>query len=360
MSLLRSGAADGLEAINPDGPVDKFPKSMLKEKQPLTASRHIMDQAFFKARLEQANMRDTVILKQKLADYKQVAIWTIEELKDKNLTLLLEDVYKLTILVLNVFTCTTGYSEERCFSDSDLARFAIYKLLQEQDPRFFAFIGKEKAETLNAFSEELCKDIEVSSLNYLESNIDQDIVSHTVHDTSLLICAMTFGAQEYVKRKHCVYLTNKHLSALMTKLNTKEQSVKMSEILNNGAKPADNEALGSYIQHEVQKQLKKAKSKAASKHQKKLRKNSSAPEKDASGKPTKNGRHGKKTEQKGTKKTPTPANPRTKKRTPKKVTFTKTPKEANAAPPKKVRKGKGQGKTRVVKRKDTRASNARS
>ena len=219
-------------------------------------------------------------------------------------------------------------------------------MLEEQEEPFYCFIGKNKAEAKKTFAEVLCQDIEVSSLNYFDSDIDQDIVLHTVPVITALISEITYKAQEYVKNKHCTYLTNKHLSALMTKLNTKDKSIEMASILNNGAKPADNEALGSYIQHEVRKQLKKLNGKPTKK-QKKLRKNSSALEKTTSGKPKKSGKNGKTPEEK-------PAQP-AKKRTPKKVSFAK---KTASKPSTKKRKGKE--KPRADKPKDTRKNSARS
>jgi len=112
-------------------------------------------------------------------------------------------------------------------------------------------------EAIKAFIDTLCKDIEVSLLNYFKSNNDQYIEIHTVLKISALVNETTYKAQYYIKNKHNVYLTNKNLSTLMTKLNTKEQSVNMTNILNDGDKPANNKAIGCLVEHKVQLQLKK-------------------------------------------------------------------------------------------------------
>ena len=88
--VTKIGSADRWKAINPDGPVENYPKRILQDKQPLTALRHIMDQTFSKDRLDQAKDKDTAVLKQKLADYKQGTIWIVEDIKDKKLVFLLE------------------------------------------------------------------------------------------------------------------------------------------------------------------------------------------------------------------------------------------------------------------------------
>ena len=270
-----------MEAIDPQDLVENYPKSTLCDT-PLTASKHIMEQPYFKDRLEQIKEQDTAKHKQKLKDYKQVAIWTVEDIKDQHLIFLPEEIYKLTILVIAVHIVKIGYSE--ClFSDSTLAQYAIHRMLHKQDKLFYMFIGKSKDEAIKAFIDILCKDIKVYLLNYFQSDNDQDILLHVVLETSTPINEITYKAQNYVKNKHNVYLTNKHLSTLMTKLNTKEQSVNMANILNKGDKPTNSKALGCLIQHKVQLQL-EILNRKPTKKQKKLQKNSSAPDKVAYGK----------------------------------------------------------------------------
>mmetsp|Transcript_59134 Transcript_59134/g.69150 ORF Transcript_59134/g.69150 Transcript_59134/m.69150 type:complete len:103 (+) Transcript_59134:983-1291(+) len=102
-----------------------------------------MDHSFFKDRLEQVKERDTAERKQKIVDYKQVAIWIVEDIKNQNLIFLLEEIYKPTILAIAIHTGKTGYSE-RLFRDSALARKAIHRMIHEQDKLFYMFIGKSE------------------------------------------------------------------------------------------------------------------------------------------------------------------------------------------------------------------------
>ena len=95
-----------MEAIDPQDLVENYPKSTLCDT-PLTASKHIMEQPYFKDRLEQIKEQDTAKHKQKLKDYKQVAIWTVEDIKDQHLIFLPEEIYKLTILVIAVHIVKT-------------------------------------------------------------------------------------------------------------------------------------------------------------------------------------------------------------------------------------------------------------
>ena len=95
-------------------------------------------------------------------------------------------------------------------------------MLHTQDRLFYIFTGKSKDKAIKAFIDTLCKDIKVSLLSYFQSNNGQDIVLHTVLETSTPINDITYKAQDYVKKKYNAYLTNKHLSLLMTKLNAKE------------------------------------------------------------------------------------------------------------------------------------------
>lgn len=116
------------------------------------------------------------------------------------------------------------------------------------------FFKIDKTEFQDIFVETLYQDLNLSTV-YLHNKNDFGAFTYLKETITPLICKISFETYEFVDDIQCQHLTEKHVNALITKLNTKVKTVQIIKVPAEGMKLSDNKALKRFRIQVAQNQI---------------------------------------------------------------------------------------------------------